>query len=118
MSPKRGDRAAPPALPGEYTIKFATNDSAKGWEELCRQAAANTRTAYEVIRADPCPRLATGRQERLRKELAFTSYDGRALEQWQYEVTSGGRIWYAVDHDSRVVWIKHAGTGHPKATDR
>jgi hypothetical protein len=32
-------------------------------------------------------------------------------------VTAGGRIWYLVDHDTRTCWIKHAGTGHPKATD-
>ncbi|MGW6196243.1 hypothetical protein ACWF0M_08850 [Kribbella sp. NPDC055110] len=39
------------------------------------------------------------------------------LEQWQYEVTGGGRIWYLVDVDQRTVWITYAGTGHPKATD-
>lgn len=117
MSPKRGDRAAPPALPGEYSIKFATNDAAKGWEELCRQAATNTRTAYDAMRVDPCPKPETGRQHRLKHELALASHDGKALEQWQYEVTSGRRIWYVVDKETCIVWIKHAGTGHPKATD-
>jgi hypothetical protein len=39
------------------------------------------------------------------------------LEQWQYEVTGGGRIWYLVDIDKNTVWITYAGTGHPKATD-
>ncbi|MEU4677994.1 hypothetical protein [Micromonospora sp. NPDC023737] len=60
MGAKRGDRAAPPPHPGGYSPRVATNDAAKGWEELCRQAAVNTRTC----------------------------------------------------------WIKHAGTGHPKATDQ
>jgi hypothetical protein len=27
---KRGDRAAPPARPGTYTLRFATADAAKG----------------------------------------------------------------------------------------
>ncbi|WP_242002169.1 hypothetical protein [Kribbella steppae] len=39
------------------------------------------------------------------------------LDQWQYEVTGGGRIWYLVDPDKRTVWISYAGTGHPKVTD-
>ncbi|WP_279579520.1 hypothetical protein [Fodinicola feengrottensis] len=39
------------------------------------------------------------------------------LEQWQYEVTSGGRSWYCPDPARRIGWITWAGTGHPKATD-
>jgi hypothetical protein len=39
------------------------------------------------------------------------------LEQWQYEVTGGGRIWYLIDPGKKTIWIRHAGTGHPKATD-
>ncbi|GAB4060259.1 hypothetical protein [Catellatospora paridis] len=118
MTPKRGDRAAPPTLPGEYAIRFAANDAAKGWEDLCRQAAGHTRAAYEALRDNPCPRPETDRQHRLKYDLAWANHDGVRLEQWQYEVTAGGRIWYVVDHEARVCWIKHAGTGHPKATDR
>ena len=117
MSPKRGDRTAPPALPGEYTIRFATNDAAKGWEDLCRQVASNTRTAFEAMRANPCPSPETGRHHRLYGKLASASQDGKVMDQWQYEVTSGGRVWYVVDHDLWNVWIKYAGTGHPKATE-
>jgi hypothetical protein len=39
------------------------------------------------------------------------------LEQWQYEVTGGGRIWYLVDVKNMTVWVSWAGTGHPNATD-
>jgi hypothetical protein len=42
---------------------------------------------------------------------------GKKLDQWQLEPTSGGRIWYAIDDDERVLWITQAGTGHPKQTD-
>ena len=40
------------------------------------------------------------------------------MEQWQYEVSGGGRIWFAIDDENRVLWITQAGTGHPKQTDR
>ncbi|MDI1463917.1 hypothetical protein QEZ54_23305 [Catellatospora sp. KI3] len=59
----------------------------------------------------------TERQHRLKRELGSGVHDGRALDQWQYEVTSGGRVWYLVDRDARICRIRHAGTGHPKATD-
>ncbi|MEU1837190.1 type II toxin-antitoxin system RelE family toxin [Micromonospora chersina] len=115
MSAKHGDRAAPPPRRG-YTLRFATNDAAKGWEELCRQAAANTRTAFDAIEADPCPVPPTSRQHPLRGSLAVSLHNGKTLPQWQYEVTAGGRVWYLVDHETRTCWIKHAGTGHPRAT--
>lgn len=58
VSAKRGDRAAPPPRAGGYALRFTSNDAAKGWEELCRQAAANTRAAFDAIEADPLPRSA------------------------------------------------------------
>jgi hypothetical protein len=37
------------------------------------------------------------------------------LEQWQHEVTSGGRS-CCFDDARRVVWMTDASVGHPKAT--
>jgi hypothetical protein len=54
---------------------------------------------------------------RLRGSLARRKFGGSELEQWQIEVTGGGRIWYLVDDDAHTVWLVHAGTGHPKATE-
>jgi hypothetical protein len=113
VSPKRGDRAAPPARPGHYTLRFAGSEAVKGREELCRQAPGNTRTAYEAIESDPSPTPPTPRQHPLKGQLATGSYGGTTLPVWQYEVTGGGRIWYMVDHDTRTCWIHLAGTGHP-----
>lgn len=115
MSPaKRGDRVAPPAVPGRWLLKFGNNVAAKGWEELARQAPGNLWKAYEAIRTDPQPFPPTDRQHQLKgKELATIN----GLEQWQYEVTGGGRIWYLVDPDTKTILVRHAGTGHPKATE-
>jgi hypothetical protein len=117
VSPKRGERAAAPPRPDEFDIRFATSEAAKGWEDLCRQAPANARSAYEALRAAPCATPPTNRQHRLKHNLASGVLAGQLLEQWQFEVTAGGRIWYLVDHNSRTVWLTYARTGHPKATD-
>ena len=42
---------------------------------------------------------------------------GKNLEQWQYEVTGGGRIWFCLDPERRIVWLTSAGTGHPNQTE-
>lgn len=34
-----------------------------------------------------------------------------------FEVTSGGRVRYAIDDASRTVWIVYASPRHPKDTD-
>lgn len=115
MSAKRGDRAAPP--PGRYALRFATNDAAKGWEELCRQAPGNTRAAFDLVEADPCPSPPTARRHQLKGSLAQATHSGKVLPQWQFEVTAGGRIWYLVDHETKTCWIRHAGTGHPRTTE-
>jgi len=94
-------------------MRFYNSIAAKGWDELCRQAPGNTAKAWEEIRAEPQVYPRTQRRMRLRAELGTVN----GLEQWQFEVTGGGRIWYLVDPVRRTVWITYAGTGHPKATD-
>ena len=116
MSPKRLDRAAPPPGPDDWDVRFADNEAAKGWEELCRQAPGNTLDAWSTMRRAPSPRVQSSRQHRLKRELATRVWRGQVLDHWQIEVTGAGRIWYLVDPDNVTVWIDYAGPGHPAAT--
>jgi hypothetical protein len=68
------------------------------------------------MRSSPGP-PETPRHSRLRGKLATVKYGGRELEQWEIEVTGGGRIFYLLDKDKRTVRIVQAGTGHPKVTE-
>jgi hypothetical protein len=43
--------------------------------------------------------------------------NGEELEQWQCEVTAGGRIWYCIDDKHKTVWMTRASPGHPKQTE-
>ena len=58
-----------------------------------------------------------GRQHRLRGQLSQRQVAGRLLDQWQYEVTAAGRIWYCLDPDRRIVWVVAASPAHPKVTE-
>lgn len=113
--PKRRDRVAPPPRPGEWDFRFATNDAASGWQQICAAAPANTRTAWERITEDP--RRRSDRQHPLKGTLGTRLVNGKPLEQWQYEVTAGGRVWYCIDDETSTVWMTDASPGHPKATE-
>lgn len=117
MTGKRGDRVAPPGKPGGWEARFATSNAAKGWEDLCRVARASTWEAWIVLTERPTEPENRERQHRLRGSRKDHTHAGKVLEQWQYEVTSGGRIWYCPDHEMKTVWVIAAGTGHPKETE-
>jgi hypothetical protein len=116
VSPRRGERAAPPPIDEEYDLRFASNQAAGGWEQLSRQAGGNLRRAFDAIRADPRSRSAPERRHRLKGSLGTATWKGESLERWQFEVTGGGRIWYVIEDARRTAWITCAGTGQPKAT--
>jgi len=98
--------------------RFATGDAATGWEEPCRHAVGNTRRCLEILQAEPRSTSNPGRQHRLRGDLAAHRHNGKDLEQWEYEVTNGGRVRYLIDDQNRTIWLVYASPRHPKDTDR
>jgi hypothetical protein len=53
----------------------------------------------------------------LRGSLGSRTVNGIELEQWQYEVTGAGRLWYCIDDGHRTVWLTDTTVGHPKPTE-
>lgn len=112
---KRKERVAPPPDKNGWDFRFATNDAVTGWEQVCSAAPSNARVAWNRLTSDP--RTRDDRQHPLKGSLATRLVNGVSMEQWQYEVTSGGRLWYCIDDAKRTVWLTDAMTGHPKPTD-
>ncbi|MEV6987241.1 hypothetical protein AB0M95_39105 [Sphaerisporangium sp. NPDC051017] len=111
----RGDEARRPT---GWIVRLVDRQAAQGWSMLLAHARENLDRAWVAITADPRGRDDLARQHRLKFDLRTVKVNGAELEQWQYEVTGGGRIWYAIDDEQRVVWITQAGTGHPRRTDK
>ncbi|MER7739463.1 hypothetical protein ABTX34_14225 [Streptomyces sp. NPDC096538] len=44
-------------------------------------------------------------------------WKGAELEQWEYEITSGGRVRYLVSPDTSTVILVYASPRHPKDTE-
>jgi hypothetical protein len=112
---RRKERVAPPPRPDGWDFRFATSDATKGWDQVCAAAPANARVAWEQLTNDP--RRHDNRQHRLKGSLGTRIVNGATLEQWQYEVTAGGRIWFCIDDASLTVWMTDASVGHPKSTE-
>jgi hypothetical protein len=113
--PKRRERVAPPPASAGWDIRYGTSDATHGWDQVCSAAPANARVAWEQIVENPGAR--SERQHPLRGALANREVNGQVLEQWQYEVTGAGRVWYCIDEERRTVWLMDASVGHPKATE-
>jgi len=112
---KRRERVAPPPAKDGWDFRYGTSDAVKGWDKVCAAAPANARVAWEKITADPRDR--TDRQHPLKGSLGTRSVNGEEMEQWQYEVTGGGRLWFCIDDKKQTVWLTDATPGHPKATE-
>lgn len=101
--------------PNPWLVRAADRQAFRGWQQLLTEAAENLDRAWVAITSDP--RHIDQRQHPLKGALGVVKVGGASLEQWQYEVTGGGRLWYAIDDENRTLWITQAGTGHPKQTD-
>ncbi|GAA2060625.1 hypothetical protein GCM10009839_84250 [Catenulispora yoronensis] len=111
---RRGDEVP---RPHPWSVRVKDRRAALGWRELLACVPDNLDRAWVAMTG--YPRGLDGRQHRLKGDKAsvFITEASGLLEQWQYEVTGGGRIWYAIDDLHRTLWITEAGTGHPGQTD-
>jgi hypothetical protein len=109
---RRGD-AVPRPLP--WTVKAASRSSGDGWDKLTAQYREAADRAWVAMTSDP--RRTDNRQHQLKGQLASVSVAGVSLEQWQFEVLAGGRVWYGIDDTNRILWITEATIGHPNQTD-
>ena len=112
---RRGERVAPPPAKTQWDVIFATSDAVDGWEQLGRHTPGPTNDYWEQLRTDPL--RIDRRQAALKGQLSRRQIGEKELEQWQYEVTGAGRVWYCPDPQEPTVWLTDASVGHPKATE-
>ena len=130
----REERIARPARTDEWEVVAADKGVAADWDRWAKQEANALASAYDKLASDPTER--SSRQKRLEGKTHGTgTYDGKTFDRWQYEATSGGRIFYFVDDPTaggtkkavrkgrgpkprRRVIIEAVHPGHPKGTER
>lgn len=96
-------------------LRYGDSGAVAGWEQLCSQAPGPALTAWTALRTDP--RARSQRQHPLKGDFATRSIGGRLLDQWQYEITGAGRIWYCIGDDRRLVHLTFASVFSPSADE-
>ena len=102
----------------------ASKKVAEAWDQWAATEPNALADAYDHLAE--APMSYSNRQTRLAGAYATGTYDGHEYDRWQYEVTSGGRVWYFVDQTSsgsgkrrrpgRVI-VEKVFPGHPKGTE-
>ena len=110
---KRGEEIP---RPNPWTVRAADRAAGIGWDQLVAQAKSSADAAWVAMTSDP--RRTKERQHQLKGSLGEVVVGGVKLDQWQFEATSTGRVWFAIDDKSRTLWVTGASTGHPKQTVR
>lgn len=95
--PKRGQQVPPPPVGEEWDLRYATKESL-AFAEMEKQFPGNAAEAKARLKA--APTLRSEVQKPLREALGTRSIAGVGMAQWQYDISSGARIWYCVDPTS------------------
>ena len=111
--PKRGNQVPPPPTEDEWDLRYATKE-ALAFPEMEKQFPGNCAEAKSRLKVAPTTR--TDVQEKLRGSLGTRAIAGSEMDQWQYDIASGARLWYCVDPEKRIVWLTLAAMGHPRST--
>jgi hypothetical protein len=96
--PIEAPRAATAA--GEWVLVARNSRVLKGWQELAERAPENMRECFGRLCSKPLERLP-GRIFPLKHK----KYKGA----WEYEVTSGDRVFYIPDSATKRVVVYYAG---------
>lgn len=114
----RGARVPAPATGDQWDLRFADKKAARNWEQLSNTAATNCAAMHAQLTKDPRGAVNPRRHHRLKGSLGTAKHGGRELEQWQYEITGSGRVWFLIDDADRKVWLTLVESGHPSKTDK
>jgi hypothetical protein len=130
LSTDPGRATTPVPRPGkrsDHQIVFAGTGVEREWADCLAGARNAVCDAWDALTA--APDTVTQRQYRLRGVEATKTYQGRALPQWEYKTTDGGRLLYLIDDNpvldargkvlfaGRVVLLL-ASPGHPRTTEK
>lgn len=102
--------------PKPWTVRAADRQAYEAWQQLVAQSRQAADRVWVEMTSDP--RKVSDRQHQLRGTLGEVSIGGKTLDQWQAEPTGAARVWYAIDDETRTLWLTSDGLGHPKKTER
>lgn len=102
-----------PTKKSEYVLQHAERSCEVGWTALCASQRNGCADLFDRLTIDPRHVVNPDRQHRLKGRLSTAIVGGTELDQWQYEMAKGARVWYVIDHESKTVFLTRVATAHP-----
>jgi hypothetical protein len=84
----RDEPVVRPARTDEWQIVAADKGVAEEWNRWAKQEPNALAAAYDKLATDPTE-FSSGQRKLEGKTMGTGVYEGKALDRWQYEVTSG-----------------------------
>ncbi len=105
-----------PKRKSEWKLLYADRAAEKGWVDLCATQLGLCRTLYDRLELDPTAVDNPDKQHPLKGSLSAVIVNGQTVPQWQYELSNGARVWYAIDKANQTVHFTRCATTHPNET--
>ena len=104
--------------PGPWVVRPASSSARKQWEQAKAREPELIAELGVRLRERPLDRRDNPqRLGPLKGKLREKKVGDKRLPQWQFEITSSGRVWFCPDKAERVVWVTKVDLAHPKETD-
>jgi hypothetical protein len=101
-----------------WSVKPASSAARKQWEQAKAREPDLMADLSERLRLRPLDRRDNPqRLGPLKGKLKDKKVGHKRLPQWQFEVTSSGRVWFCPDKSERIVWVTKVDLAHPKETE-
>jgi hypothetical protein len=112
---RRGDAAERPRSSKDWALEFDTQAAAENWDRIAKTHGNVLSEAWDQLTHQPMAK--SERQHQLKADYSHRTFQGASLEQWQYEFSGSGRIWYCIDEAKRRLLLTLVEAGHPRGTD-
>lgn len=111
---RRGDKVERPTKKAEFTIRYASSQAKKGWQDLLATLPNPMVDAWDFLTRTPTEKTPTNSP--MRGELQVIERGGVRHERWQYKPTAKGdaRIWFFVVGSD--IFLEQVHTRHPDQT--
>jgi len=102
----------------EWEIVPISRSVEKAWDLATQLAPDLVEKVLGKLSQKPLDREGNPRRtHKLKGKLASRTIGSKVLEQWQFEFSASGRVWYCVDVTSKIVYVTAISLSHPKQTE-
>lgn len=100
-----------------WIVRTASRKAERQWDEAKAEEPVLLAAELQRLKLRPTDRSANpDRTHQLEGPFRTATVNRGKLPQWQHEITSDGRVWYAIDKANRTIYVTRVTLTHPEET--